>query len=140
MCLGETVRAPRVSVVLTSFNHDRYIESAIISVLDQTFGDFELIIWDDASADSSCYLIRQFHDTRVRAFRNGERMRAVWGLNKAISQVAAGEYIAIHHSDDVWESGKLESQIAFLDGHPGTGAVFTNALAIGEAGSPLTDE
>src|SRR5206468_12755719 len=45
----------------------------------------------------------------------------------------------IHHSDDAWEPEKLERQVAFLDGHPEIGAVFTNALAIDEVGSPLLD-
>src|SRR5262245_4538781 len=131
---------PKVSVILTSFNHGKYVEEAINSVLDQTFDDFELIIWDDASTDNSWYLINQFTDPRIKAIRNAERRRATWGLNRAISEVASGQYIAIHHSDDIWEPLKLEKQVAFLDGHSDIGAVFTNALAIGEVGSPLLDE
>ena len=131
---------PKVSVVLTSFNHDKYIEEAIDSVLNQTFTDFELIIWDDASADNSWYLIKQFTDPRIKAFRNEEQKRAVWGLNRAISEVASGQYIAIQHSDDAWAREKLEEQVAFLDDHSEIGAVFTNALAIAEVGSPLLDE
>jgi glycosyltransferase involved in cell wall biosynthesis len=131
---------PKVSVLLTSFNHAKYLEEAIDSVLDQTFGDFELIIWDDASTDNSWSLISQLSDRRIRAFRNAERRRAIWGLNKAIGQVASGQYIAIHHSDDVWEPEKLAKQVLFLDGHVNIGAVFTNALAIDELGSPLLDE
>lgn len=129
-----------LSVIVTSFNHEKYIEEAINSVLGQTFDDFELIIWDDASTDDSWHLISHFTDPRIKAFRNVERKRAIWGLNNAISKVASGRYIAIHHSDDAWEPGKLEQQVAFLDGHPDIGAVFTNALAIGEGGSPLLDE
>jgi len=131
---------PRVSVILTSFNHGKYVENAIHSVLDQTFDDFELIIWDDASTDNSWDLINQFTDPRIEAVRNAERRRAIWGLNRAISEVASGQFIAIHHSDDIWEPAKLEKQVAFLDGHSNIGAVFTNALAIGEVGSPLLDE
>ncbi len=131
---------PRVSVIFTSFNHGKYIEEAVSSVLDQTFDDFELIIWDDASTDDSWYLINQFTDPRIKAFRNAEQKRAIWGLNKAISQVASGRYIAVHHSDDAWEPDKLEKQVVFLDDLSDIGAVFTNALAIGEVGSPLLDE
>jgi glycosyltransferase involved in cell wall biosynthesis len=131
---------PRVSVVLTSFNHDGHIEEAIDSILGQTFDDFQLIVWDDASADNSWHLINRFTDPRIEAFRNTEQRRAVWGLNEAISRVASGPYIAVHHSDDVWESDKLEKQVAFLDDHADIGAVFTNARVIDEAGSPLLDE
>jgi glycosyltransferase involved in cell wall biosynthesis len=130
---------PKVSVLLTSFNHEKYIREAIDSVLVQTFTDFELIIWDDASSDDSWYIINSYSDPRIKAFRNDESRRGIYGLNKAISEIVAGEYIAIHHSDDVWEPEKLEKQIEFLDGHPEFGAVFTNALAIGEDDDPLTD-
>jgi glycosyltransferase involved in cell wall biosynthesis len=131
---------PKVSVILTSFNHEKYIQETIDSSLNQTFTDFELIIWDDASSDNSWDLINQYSNPRIKAFRNEERKRGIWGINKAISEVATGEYIAIHHSDDVWEPDKLEKQVAFLDANSEIGAVFTNALAITEHSSPLTDE
>jgi hypothetical protein len=54
--------------------------------------------------------------------------------------VASGQYIAVHHSDDDWEPRKLERQVACLDGRPDIGAVFTNALAVDETGSPLRNE
>ena len=130
---------PKVSVILTSFNHEKYLREAIDSVLMQTFADFELIIWDDASSDDSWYIINSYTDTRIKAYRNDEIRRGIYGINKAIIEVALGEYIAIHHSDDVWEAEKLEKQLEYLDGHPEIGAVFTNTLAIGESGDPLND-
>lgn len=130
----------RVSVVLTSCDHEKFIREAIESSLRQTYSDFELIIWDDASNDDSWAIIKGYSDPRIRAFRNDERRRGIYGLNNAISEVAVGEYIAIHHSDDVWEPEKLEKQVAFLDDHPEIGAVFCKALAISEDGSALTDE
>ena len=130
----------KVSVILTSFNHDKHLREAINSVLNQTFTNFELIIWDDASSDDSWNVINEYADPRIKAFRNEVRKRAPWGINKAISGVATGEYIAIHHSDDVWETDKLDKQVVFLDANANIGAVFTNALAITEDGSPLTDE
>jgi glycosyltransferase involved in cell wall biosynthesis len=130
---------PRVSVILTSFNHEKYIGEAIESVLNQTFVDFELIIWDDASSDGSWAIIKSYSDRRIRAFRNDENQRAIFGILKAIFEVATGDYIAMHHSDDVWASNKLETQVAYLDSHPEIGAVFSDALAIGEDGSALAD-
>ena len=131
---------PKVSVILTSFNHEAFLQEAIDSVLNQSFTDFELIIWDDASSDNSWDLINQYSDPRIKAFRNDVQKRGIWGINKAVSEVATGEYIAIHHSDDVWELNKLEMQVAFLNAHTDIGAVFTNALAINENSLPLTDE
>ena len=129
----------RVSVILTSFNHEKYLKEAIDSVLNQTFADFELIIWDDASSDGSWEIINTYNDPRIKAFRNDTQKRAVWGINKAILEVAKGEYIAIHHSDDVWEPEKLEKQAAYLDSHPEMGAVFTWARIIGEEGRAFAD-
>ncbi len=123
---------PKVSVILTSFNHDKYLCEAIESVLNQTFTDFELIIWDDASSDNSWYLINQYTDPRIKTFRNEQQKRGIWGVNKAISEVATGEYIAIHHSDDVWELTKLDKQVAFLNANTEIGAVFTWVQIIDE--------
>lgn len=131
---------PKVSIILTSFNHEQYICEAIDSVLGQTFVDFELIIWDDASSDNSWHLINQYTDPRIKAFRNEKQKRGIWGINTSISEKTSGDFIAIHHSDDVWEPEKLEKQIAFLDTHTDIGAVFCNALAITEYGSPLSNE
>ena len=131
---------PKISIILTSFNHAKYIREAIDSALNQSFTDFELIILDDYSSDYSWDLISRYSDPRIKAFRNVVNKGPVEGINKAISKVASGEYIAIHHSDDVWELDKLEKQVAFLDDHPENGAVFTNALAITEDSFPLSDE
>ena len=130
----------KFSIILTSFNNEKYIREAIDSVLNQSFTDFELIIWDDASADNSWDVINAYADTRIRAFRNDMRKRGIEVINKAISEVAGGKYIAIHHSDAVWETKNQEKQVAFFDANANIGAAFTNALAITEDGSPLTDE
>src|SRR5918996_735994 len=122
----------RVSVILTSYNHAKYLKEAIDSVLNQTFKDFELIIWDDASTDDSWQIITNYSDIRIKSFRNEMQRRGVWGLNKAIQEIASGEYIAVHHSDDMWEPQKLEKQVAFLDEHPEIGAVFSQAFIINE--------
>lgn len=132
---GEQTSSSKVSVVLTSYNHGKYIREAIDSVLNQTFTDFELIIWDDTSSDNSWEIICSYDDVRIKSHRNNQNTGG-GNINRAL-EVAQGEYIAIHHSDDVWELDKLEKQVAFLDAHPSMGAVFTNVLAIGEDSQPL---
>jgi glycosyltransferase involved in cell wall biosynthesis len=132
-----TIHLPKVSVILTSFNHEKYLREAIDSVINQTFSDFELIIWDDASSDNSWEIIQSYQDPRIKSFRNDEQRRGVYGINKAISEVAKGEYIAIHHSDDVWELEKLKCQVAYLDEHPKIVGVFTWVRAINEMGDEL---
>lgn len=129
--------APRVSIVLSSFNHGRFVAEAIQSVLDQTFDDFELFVIDDCSADESWDVIRRFTDPRLHAVRNDSRMRGAFGFNQTIRERTRGEFVAIHHSDDAWLPDKLATQVAILDREPGTAAVFARAIAIDEAGTTL---
>ncbi|MHB1116408.1 glycosyltransferase [Sideroxydans sp.] len=131
---------PKVSIILSSYNHAKFIRESIDSALKQTFSDFELIIWDDGSSDDSWELIGQYSDPRIKAYRNEKNIGGVFGVNKAISEIATGEYIAIHHSDDVWELDKLQKQVDCLEVNPDVGAVFTNTKPIDERGQPLADQ
>ena len=130
---------PKVTVILTSYNHDKYIRETIDSILNQTFKDFELIIWDDASTDNSWEIIQSYNDSRIKIFRSERTERGL--INKALmSGEAQGEYIAIHHSDDVWDLTKLEKQVKFLDENSQYGAVFTNVQVINENSELFEDK
>lgn len=131
---------PKVSILLTSYNHASFLSEAIDSVLAQTFEDFELIIWDDNSTDESWQIIESYTDARIRAYRNPVNMGPVHGVNKTIFEVASGEFFAMHHSDDVWVVDKLAKQLACFDQHPSVAAVFTHAQAMAEEGFDLDDE
>ncbi len=124
-----------ITIILTSFNHEEFIADAITSVLEQSFTDFELIIIDDCSEDNSWEIIQGFNDLRIVKIRNAVRSRGVYGINEAIRHYAKGEYIAIHHSDDIWLPEKLEKQVAFLEQNQNTGAVFTRVMLIDGSGS-----
>ncbi|MFA7438305.1 glycosyltransferase family 2 protein [Castellaniella sp.] len=130
---------PRVSVLLTSYNHQTFIEQAIQSVLGQTFSDFELLILDDASTDASWTLISRQTDARIQARRSDRPAQIISMVNQAITD-AAGEYIAMHHSDDAWAPEKLERQVAWLDAHPDVAAVFTWVQMIDEYGNKVHSE
>ncbi|MDR1855443.1 MAG: glycosyltransferase [Azoarcus sp.] len=129
---------PKVTIVLTSLNHGRWLREAIESALRQTFDDFEMFIWDDASEDDSWAIIESYEkaDARIKAFRNPERRRGIYAYNNAI-KIAQGEYIAIHSSDDVWEADKLQKQVDFLDRNPEYGAVFAWPLIIDDDSRPI---
>jgi hypothetical protein len=129
------MKMPSVSVVVTSFNHEKYIEEAIDSVLDQTFTDFRLIIWM-TSTDKSWSLINQYADSASSRFAMRSE-KAAWGLNRA-----SRKWLQPIHRGIIptcWEPANWRNR-SFLDAHSEIGAVFTNALAITEAGSPLLDE
>ena len=129
---------PKVSVILTSYNHAKYLRESIESVLNQTYSDFELIIGDDASTDGSWDIIQSYTDPRIYAYRHETNREGI--INELVlSGRASSDYIAIHSSDDIWEPKKLEKQVAFLDVHSDVGAVFTDVLVIGEESEPLAD-
>lgn len=130
---------PQVTVILTSYNHAKYLRESIESVLHQSFSDFELIIGDDASTDESWDIIQSYTDHRIHAYRH-EISKGGGVINELVlSGKISSDYVAIHHSDDIWEPQKLEKQVAFLEKNPQTGAVFSNALIIGENGQPFKD-
>ena len=129
---------PRVSVIIPSFNHEKYIAKAIQSVLDQTYQDFEIVITDDGSTDGTVNEIKKFSDSRIRLFTLEENQGTAVALNNCISK-AKGEYIAVLNSDDVFLPNKLEKQIKFLDEHSDVWAVFGYAQIIDEDGNDFTD-
>lgn len=129
---------PKVSVVIPSYNHDKYISAAIQSVLDQRFQDFEIIITDDCSTDNTVNIIKTFNDPRIKLFTLKKNKGSYYALNHCLLH-AEGEYIAQLNSDDVFSPLKLEKQVEFLDAHPQIAAVFTNAEIIDEQGNVHPD-
>ena len=125
----------KVSVILSSYNHAAYIAEAIQSALDQTFTDFELLIFDDGSTDNSREIIKTFSDPRIKFFLNENNRGPRIILSEAVKN-ARGKYIAIHHSDDAWELDKLERQVDFLDAHDEYAACFTRVNFIDEKSRP----
>jgi glycosyltransferase involved in cell wall biosynthesis len=128
---------PRVSIVLPSYNHDRFVASALDSILAQTYQDFEIIITDDGSTDRSIDVLRTYEraDSRIKLLLNRFNYET-HSLNKCVHQ-ARGEYIAVAHSDDEFAPSKLEQQVNFLDKHPEVAAVFTAARIVNQLGQEL---
>lgn len=129
----------KVSVVLTSYNHERFIEESIKSILQQTYKEFELIILDDYSTDNSWNIINKFSDYRIKKIRNKKNLR-IEGLKRIILEVAKGDLIAIAHSDDVWKYDKLEKQIKVLESDNNIAAVFTHVEVIDQNGNIYEDK
>ena len=125
---------PKVSVILTSYNHADYIAAAIESVLNQTFADFELLIVDDGSQDNSREIIKTFDDPRIKFFLYPENRGPLLAVAEAVNS-ARGKYIAVHHSDDLWAPDKLEKQVAFLDAEKDYAACFTWVNFVDEHGN-----
>ena len=102
-----------VSIIMPSYNTGRFIGDSIQSVINQTYSNWELLIVDDCSTDSTEEVVRSFRDDRIRYFRNEENAGAALSRNRALRQ-ARGEWIAFLDSDDLWTPEKLEKQIGFM--------------------------
>ena len=107
------IKNPKVSVIMPCYNHEKYIDCAINSVLNQSYGNFELIIVDDSSSDRSVDIIEHYEklDDRVVAIYHQTNMGASTSRNDAIEK-ANGDYIAFCDADDIWLCDKLKIQIA----------------------------
>ena len=122
---------PKISVLMSCYNHDKFVGEAIESVLNQSFKDFELLIIDDNSTDKTFDIVNSFKDPRIKAFRNEKNFGMVFNTNSLIEK-SSGEYIAIINSDDSWLPEKLQKQLDFLENNAGYGACFTVANIIDE--------
>jgi glycosyltransferase involved in cell wall biosynthesis len=114
------IKTPRVSVVMPSYNHRRFLAEAVESVLNQSVRDIELIVVDDASTDGSRDLIQSYRqrDARVRAVFHPRNEGISRTFNDGID-LASGEYLAFLASDDLWLEHKLEEQLAAAQAFPG---------------------
>jgi teichuronic acid biosynthesis glycosyltransferase TuaG len=128
---------PLVSVITPAYNSGRFIEATILSVLNQTFSDWELVIADDKSTDDTCRIVQGYarQDARVR-LEIAERNRGPGPTRNRAIQLARGRYLAFLDSDDLWDAEKLERQLAFMrtEGHAFS---FTGYRVISEAGEMI---
>lgn len=107
---------PLVSVLMTSYNHDRFIREAVESVLSQSFTDFELVIVDDASLDGSREIINELagKDERIKPLFHQENMGIARTINDGLDY-SKGRYMALIASDDLWMEDKLAKQLEILE-------------------------
>lgn len=106
-----------VSVVMTVLNGEQYIKLAIESILSQTYKNFELIIVNDGSTDSTDRIIGTFNDARIRYIKNETNLGQSYSRNFAI-KISKGIYIAIMDADDIAHPERLETQLVYLENHP----------------------
>jgi len=130
---------PKVSVIIPSYNHEKYISETIQSVLNQTYQDFEIIVIDDGSTDGTVNEIKKFNSRKIRLFEFDMNRGAAVAENKGIYE-SKGEYVSVLNSDDVFLPDKLEKQMAFLSSNMHIGAVFGYARSMDEDGHSLKGE
>ncbi len=117
---------PLVSVVTGYYNRQENLKACVQSILDQTYPNFEYIIFDDCSTDGTYELLQEFDDPRLRLFRTKQNGGFTKGVIQAIREYAKGEYIAIQGAGDVSRPERIAKQAAYFDDNPLTGIVSCN--------------
>ena len=119
---------PKVSVVLSAYNGDPWLDECIKSILGQTFTDFELIITDDGSTDGTWAKINSYKDARIRTLKQENRGIAVTA-NRGVG-LARAAYVARIDQDDVMMPQRLQREFDFLEANPDVALVCTYAQLI----------
>lgn len=115
---------PTVSVIMNCLNCSKYLREAIDRVYAQTFKDWEIIFWDNASTDSSAEIAKSY-DTKLRYFRGDKTVPLYAARNFALKE-AQGKYIAFLDCDDYWLPQKLERQVEIFESDKNIGLVYSN--------------
>ena len=123
----------KVSVVIPTYNRPSFLYSAIKSVLNQTFQDFEIIVVDDASTDNTRKVVAEFDEKRICYLRHRENRGGSTARNTGIKR-SKGEFIAFLDDDDLWVRSKLEKQLDLFNKKPEIGAVYSGAWIINKSG------
>jgi glycosyltransferase involved in cell wall biosynthesis len=116
---------PLVSVVMPARNESRYVGEAVQSVVEQSYGEWELVVVNDGSTDATAEIVRSFADPRIRVY-DQPGLGFVGALNRGLA-LARGDLIARLDADDIAHPKRLESQVEFLANHPGVGLVGSAA-------------
>jgi glycosyltransferase involved in cell wall biosynthesis len=114
-------KSPLISIITPTYNHEKYIESCIKSVLAQTFSNWEMIIIDDESTDSNLQIIKSLasFDSRIKVI--SQKHVGIYRLDETYNRAleySKGDYIAILEGDDLWEPSKLDLQISTFNNNP----------------------
>lgn len=114
---------PIVSIVLPCYNHGEFVEDAIRSVLNQTYSDFELFVFDNGSTDDSWEHINRFDDVRIKKIQL--KKNDLLEVKKIFIEKSVGKYCAIMHADDIWLPEKLARQVELLESNREARVCFT---------------
>ena len=130
------MKNPKVTVLMSVYNGEKYLQEAIDSILVQTFKDFEFLIINDGSADKTGEILKSYNDPRIKIIDNKKNIGLTKSLNIGL-RIAKGEYIARQDADDISMPERLEKEIVFLDNNKNVGLVGTYYFEINEKGKVL---
>lgn len=132
----------KVSVLMPVYNAEKYLREAIDSILNQTISDYEFLIIDDGSTDSTADIVKSYSDNRIKFIQNEKNEGLIYTLNKGLD-LCQGQYIARMDGDDISLPDRFEKQVAYLDHFRGVsilGCAFSYIGTPHEIHFPRDDE
>jgi len=136
---GKPIDIPLVSVIVPSYNHEAYIEECILSIVNQTYKNFELIVIDDGSTDRSHEILERLQTKYGFTLVFQENQGVSKTMNRAIRQFAHGKYITGSASDDYMMPDKIERQVRFLEENPDYDMLFGKVYMVDEKSQIIPD-
>jgi glycosyltransferase involved in cell wall biosynthesis len=130
------MKNPKVTVLMSVYNGEEYLNEAIDSILGQTFKEFEFLIINDGSADKTGEILKRYNDPRIRILNNEENVGLTKSLNKGL-KLARGEYIARQDADDISMPERLKKEVEFLEQNRNVGLVGTDYFMVNEEGEAV---
>ena len=118
---------PKVSVIIPTYNGEKYIREAIDSVLAQSYEDFEIVVVDDGSADNTKEVLDKYEAQIKYIYQENQGRSAA--RNRGVKE-STGEYIAFLDADDLWEVDKLMLQMAYFEKNSNLGLIYSDALSV----------
>lgn len=129
------MNTPLLSIIIPSYNHEKYIAEAIRSVLKQTYTNWELIIVDDGSKDNSVTIIKGFENERIKLIQQ-ENSGAHNAINRGL-EASQGEYLAILNSDDYFSPQRFAIMIHYMEEHHEIGFACSYIQVVDDNGKKL---
>lgn len=126
---------PLVSIGMPVFNCENTLRSAINSILNQTYSNWELILIDDGSNDQTLSVAKSFNDSRIKVISDGLNQQLPSRLNQIIA-LSKGKYFARMDGDDISYPDRLQAQVEYLENHPDVDLLGTQILIFDGDGNP----
>lgn len=127
---------PLVTAVLVCWNHERFVRDAVLSVLNQTYKNIQLIVFDNGSSDGSRRVLEALAAEHGFTLVCQENIGVVRALNKGLA-MARGKYFAVLSTDDMWIADKTEKQVAFFEASPEVHLSFGTMIPVDDSGNRI---
>ncbi len=123
-----------ISVLMPVYNAEKFLKDSILSILNQTYQNFEFLIIDDGSTDNSLEVIKKFKDKRIVLLENKKNKGIVYSLNKGL-KIAKGKYLARMDADDIAYPERLQNQYDFMENNPQIDVLGSDYKCFGNSNS-----